>query len=272
MLVPVAVELGDSVQRALDDFFAFLPNLLGFLAILVIGYLVAKAIKALVSKALEKFGLDRTLHESDAGQYVENISPGASPSRLVGVVAFWFIFIFALSVAVGALGIPAVTDFMTEVLAYLPNVVVAVLIFVIAAAIAGGLAAVVERTMGDTPTGRVMRTAAPVLVMGIAVFMILTQLRIAQEIVVITYAALMATAVLGLGLAFGLGGRKVAADVLETAYQKSQEQTGQVKQDLERGKERGQQEVQSARSQQEGPGGGGDPPPQQPSSGSYPAA
>lgn len=264
MTVPLAVEVGDSAQRALDDLFAFLPNLIGFLAILLIGYLIAKVVKKVVSKALQAVGVDRRLHESDAGEYVEKVSPDASPSRLVGAVAFWFIFIFALTIAVSALGIPAVTAFMNEVLAYLPNVIVAVLIFVAAAAIAGGVAALVQRTMGDTPTGRVIRTAAPIFVMGIAVFMILTQLRIAQEIVIITYAALMLTAVLGLGLAFGLGGRHVAADMLDTAYQKGREQQDQVRRDVQRGRERGQQEVERARSQEEGAEGGGPSPQQAP--------
>ena len=89
---------------------------------------------------------------------------------------FWFIFIFVLSpAAVGALKIPAVTGFMNLVLAYLPNVLVALLIFLVAAALAGAVVGLVHRRW-RRPTGRALRAAAPVLVMGIAVFMILNQL------------------------------------------------------------------------------------------------
>ncbi|UJA19446.1 hypothetical protein HJD18_03980 [Thermoleophilia bacterium SCSIO 60948] len=239
----------------MDGLLGFLPNLLGFLAILIIGFFVARIVKAAVGKLLEKVGLDRTLHQSDAGKYVEQVSPGSKPSKLIGSVVFWFIFIFALSAAVGALEIPAVTTFMNQVLAYLPNVIVAVLIFVAAAAIAGGVAALVHKTMGDTPTGRVVRAAVPVFVMGIAIFMILTQLQIAEQIVLITYAALMATATLGLGLAFGLGGRGVAADMLNNAYDKGRDQSDQVQRDVERGRDRAESRVEQERSQRSSGGG-----------------
>jgi len=243
-MTTAAIKVSDSLQQALDALFGFLPNLIGFLVILIVGYFIAKIVKGIVTKGLEKLGVDKTLKESEAGEYVEKVSPGASPARLIGAVAFWFIFIFVLSAAVGALKIPAVTTFMNEVLAYLPNVVVAVLIFVVAAAVAGAVVALVQKTMGDTPTGKVVRAAAPVFVMGIATFMILTQLQIAQQIVTITYAALMATAVLGLGLAFGLGGRDVAKDMLQSAYDKGREEKDQVKEDLDKGKERAQQQAQ----------------------------
>jgi small-conductance mechanosensitive channel len=224
-MVPLAVDVGSSLQRALDSFFEFIPNLIAFLVILVIGYFIAKAVKAAVAKALEKLGMDRALHESDAGQYVERVSPGARPSTLVGIVVFWIIFVFVLAAAIGALGIPAVTQFMNQVLAYLPNVVAAIVIFVIAAALAGAVAALLERTMEDSPIGRLLRAAAPALVIVIGVFMVLDQLKIAQEIVVITYAAILGAVALGMALAFGLGGRGVAADVLEDAYDKGRDRT-----------------------------------------------
>src|SRR5947199_74543 len=91
--------------------------------------------------------------------------------------------------------------------AWLPHVIGAIaafLIFLVASALAGGIAAVVDRTMGDTSLGRIARAAAPVLIMAIAVFMILEQLKIATAIVTITYAALIGAIALGSALAFGL--------------------------------------------------------------------
>ena len=98
-----AVKVGDSLQQALDSFFGFLPNLLGFLVILVIGYIVARAVKGILTKVLTKVGLDKALHSGQSGQYVEKVSPGASPSKLVGSIAFWFLFLGAVSLAVSAL-------------------------------------------------------------------------------------------------------------------------------------------------------------------------
>ena len=102
---------------------------------------------------LQKVGLDKALHSGQTGQYVEKVSPGASPSRLVGSIAFWFLFLGAVSLAVSALKIPALTTFVSAIYGYLPNVIAAVIIFVVAGAIAGAVAALVAKTMGDTPTG-----------------------------------------------------------------------------------------------------------------------
>jgi hypothetical protein len=83
--------------------------------------------------------------------------------------------------------------------------------------------------MGETPTGRLMATAVPALVMAIAVFMILNQLKIAADVVTITYAALMGALALGLALAFGLGGRDVASRLLEDAYRRGQRERERIR-------------------------------------------
>lgn len=213
-----AVDISESLQQAFDSFFEFLPNLLGFLVILVVGYFIAKAVKALVGKGLEALGFDRALSESDAGQYVEKVSPDARPSKLISTIVFWLIFLFVLTAAIGALEIPAVTAFMDDVLGYLPNVIAAVVIFVLGAAIAGAVGGLIDRLIGETATGRLLRAAAPSLIMVIVVFMVLNQLKIAEEIVTITYAAILGAVALGMALAFGLGGRGVAGRMLEDAY------------------------------------------------------
>ena len=242
-----AIKVGDSVQQGLDGFFGFLPNLLGFLVILVIGYFIAKAVKALVSRGLHSLKVDDALHRSDAGRYVEQVSPNAQPSKLVGSVAFWFIFLFALSAAIGALKIPALTTFIADVQAFLPNIIVAVLIFVVAAVLAGAVGGAVHKLMGDTPTGKVVRAVVPGLILAIGTFMVLDQLQIAPVIVTITYGAIMAMLVLAGGLAFGLGGRDVARDMLQSAYDSGKENSDDVKRDIEQGKERAQQKAEQAK-------------------------
>jgi hypothetical protein len=151
---------------------------------------------------------------------------------------------FVIVSAVGTLNIPAVTGFMNLVLSYLPNVLAALLIFLVAAAVAAVIGGLVHRTMGDTPTGRVARAAAPTLVMAIAVFMILNQLGIATAIVNATYIALIGAVALGSALAFGLGGRDAAKDLIDSGYRKAQQQSDQVQRDMQVGQHRAQAEAQ----------------------------
>ncbi len=252
-----AVQIAHSLQRGLDSLLGFIPNILGFLVILLIGYLIARVVRAIVAKLLEKVGVDRALHNSQAGQYVERVSPDAHPSQLIAAVAFWFIFIYAIAAAIGALKIPALTNFMANVQNYLPNIIAAVLIFVVGAALAGGAGAAAHRLMGDTSTGRVARAVTPSLIMAIVVFMVLTQLKIAPVIVTTTYIALIGMLALAGALAFGLGGREVAAEMTRSAYDSAQDNKDQVKQDMQLGRDRAEQKADEAQTQvQQTPRGG----------------
>jgi hypothetical protein len=252
-----AIDIGDSVQQALDSFFGFLPNILGFLVILLIGYIIAKVARKAIAALLQKVGLDKALHDSDAGQYVERVSPGASPANLIGAVAFWFVFLFALSAAIGALKIPALSDFIAQVQAFLPNIIVAAIIFVVAAALAGVVGGAAHKLMGDTPTGKIVRAVVPGLILAIGTFMVLDQLQIAPQIVTITYAALLGMLALAGALAFGLGGREVAGDLLRNAYDSGQQNKDQVKRDVQQGKQRAEQKADQHRDRVEtAPNGG----------------
>jgi hypothetical protein len=243
------MDIGQSVEHGFTTFFGWLPNLFGALVILLIGYVVAKVLSSIVARVLGRVGFDGALHGGPTGGWVQRVSD--SPSRLVGTLTFWAIFLGAVSLALTALGIPALTAFVAALYAYLPNVIAALLIFLVAGAISAGVAALARRTMGGTALGNIVATAAPILVMTIATFMILNQLLISQEIVIITYAALIGAIALGSALAFGLGGREVARDMLQTAYEKGQEHKDEFKQDLDRGVERGKQDVAKAKSEME---------------------
>ena len=233
--------ISDSVERGFTVFFEWLPRFAGALLVLLIGYLVAKLAAKLLSRVLQRAGLDRTLHSGQGGNFVQRVT--SSPSSLIGRIAFWAILLGAISLAASVLGIAALTGFVAAIWAYIPNVIAAFAIFLVAGAISAGVAAVVGRTMGDTPLGKIVATAVPIVVMSIAVFMILEQLKIATQIVTITYAAIWGAIALGSALAFGLGGRDVAARMLEGAYQSGQRNKEQFKRDLDRGMQRSSAEV-----------------------------
>src|SRR5215211_1532630 len=239
----LVASIGDSVEQGFSVFFGWVPALLGALAILLIGYIIAKVVGGLVSRVANRAGLDRALHGGPGGGYISRVT--SRPSHVVGTFVFWAIFLGAVSLAATALGIEALTAFVGAVWAFLPNVIAALAIFLVAGALAAAVATLASRVMGDTGLGKVVATAAPILIMTIATFMILDQLKIAEDIVVITYAALLGAIALGSALAFGLGGREVAADMLRGAYQRGQAATDQAKRDIETGRRRAEAEVQT---------------------------
>lgn len=242
----------DGVRSAgsyLSDFLAQivngLPKFIGFLIILLIAYMVAKALSAGVHKLLESARLNKRVHAGAGGNIIQRALP--DPSSLIAKIVYWVIFFFGLSIAVSVLGIPALVDFVRAVYGYLPNVLAAFLIFLVAGGISGAIATLATNAMGNTPTGKIVATVAPVLVMVIAVFMILNQLKIAPEIVNITYSAILFSAALGLALAFGLGGRDVASKMLQDLYIKGQEQKDRVKSDFKQGAQNAKQKANNLR-------------------------
>jgi hypothetical protein len=244
-MVLAELDITDSIERAFTVFFSWLPSLLAALAILIIGYIVAKVVGNLVGRLLHGAGFDRLLQKSPGGNFIQRLS--TSPSRLLGRITFWALMLGVISLAVTALGIDALTNFLGEVYAYLPNVIAALLIFLVAGLVAGAVATLASRFLGDTGIGKIVATAAPILVMTIATFMILDQLKIAEDIVVITYAALIGAIALGSALAFGLGGREVAREMLTEAYRKGQANKDEWKDDLRTGKERAKAEARDAK-------------------------
>ena len=232
----------DSIDNGFSVFFEWLPHVLGFIAVLLIGWIVARVVAKIVSGATHRAGLDRALHEGTGGSFLQRLVP--KPSHLLGRIVFWVLFLSAISLAAAVLGVAALTAFIAAVWAYLPNVLAALLIFLVASAIAGGVAALVNRTMGDTPLGKIVATAVPILVLTIATFMILEQLKIAHDIVVTTYTLVLGAIALASALAFGLGGRDVARQMLEGAYSKGQENKEQFRRDLDQGMSSARREAQ----------------------------
>ena len=97
-------DIREPFEKILNSIIEFLPHLLGALLILLLGYLIAKALEKGVRKLLNRARFDRAIHNSAAGNTVSRVVE--SPSRLGGRIAFWLVFVGAISLAVSALDLP----------------------------------------------------------------------------------------------------------------------------------------------------------------------
>jgi hypothetical protein len=224
-----------TLESGLTRIFDYIPQILTALLLLLLGYLIAKLLAGAVRKSLQRLRFDKAMNASPAGSYVSRLVE--SPARFTGKLTFWIIFLAFVTFAVSALNLPLLNRIVEGIYAYLPNVVAAVVIFLVASAISAGAAGFATRVMGRTPTAKLVAAVVPALTMSIAVFMILNQLRIAPEIVLITYTAIIGAVALGLALAFGLGGRVVAGRILEQAYEAGRRNAETVKRDARFAKE-----------------------------------
>lgn len=208
--------IGSSFENAIEQTIEFLPLLFGALVILFVGYIISKITGGIIHRGLRKVRFDKSLHNSAAGNYIAKIVD--SPSRFVGRVAFWLLFLLFVAMSVSVLQIPVLNEIVAGLYSYIPNIIAAVLIFLIASAISGGTGKFVQSVMGRTATARLINTVVPVIVLSIAGFMILNQLGVATDIVNILFTSIVGALALGMALAFGLGGRDIARDILQQAY------------------------------------------------------
>lgn len=238
---------GDFVRNFLTHVVNGLPKFLAALLILIVTYFVAKAIAAVVHNALGRAQLNQRLHSGAGGNFIQRAIP--NPMGVIASIVYWVIYLFGLSIAISYLGISFLDNIVRAVYGYLPNVFAALLIFLVAGAVSGGVVTLVKNAMGETATGKVIATAVPTIIMSIAGFMILNQLKIAPAIVTITYAAIIGSVALGMALAFGLGGRDVAARMLGDLYDKGQANRGRVAADMRTGAVRAKSKAQDLRDQ-----------------------
>lgn len=181
----------DALENALDDVVAFLPRLLGFLLILIIGYIVAKAIEKILNKVLERVGFDRLVERGGVKQVLARSQYDAS--SILGRIVFYAIMLFVLSTAFGVFGPNPISDYLVAVIAYLPKVFVAILILVIASAIAAGAKGLIQNSLGGLSYGRIIANAVSALILALGVIAALNQLEIATNVVnAVLYAFLVA--------------------------------------------------------------------------------
>src|ERR671929_822610 len=210
------------LQDALSTFLSYIPQLIGAIVILIIGCVIAKVLQAVVGRVLQGIGFDRWMERGGIKQFLDRAETNQTPASILGALVFWFVFIIAITMAADALGIPQVSAVLSQLIAYIPNVIAAVLILILAALLANFLAGIVRGTTGSDLLSNIARYAIIVY----AVFAALTQLGIAVQLTAPTFLIVLGAAALAAAIAFGFGAQGVARDTLKRAYHRSGQVTG----------------------------------------------
>jgi hypothetical protein len=209
-----------SVTGAMALFLAAVPRLLAFAAIIVIGWLIASLIARGIAALLRTMNFNDLAARSGFSGFLLNAGVRTDPSGALAVTGKWFVRLIALIVAFDALGLTAVSQVLQQLLLWLPNVVVAIVILVIAGLVATGLAGLVRGATaqaGFTNAG-LLATVTRGAVWGFGIVVAVNQLGIATSLVNTLFMGLVGAVALALGLSFGLGGRDTAAQIVRNWY------------------------------------------------------
>lgn len=237
----------DGLGDAWASIATFLPRLVGFLLILVIGYFIAKAVAKIVDGILERVGFDRMVERGGVKKALQNSRYDASD--ILGKIVFYVLFLFVLQLAFGVFGPNPISELIAGVVAYLPNLFVAIVILVVGSAIAAAVKEIVEAALGGLGYGKALAVGASTAVLVLAVFAALDQLNIAENIVNGLFYALLAIVVGSSVVAIGGGGIKTMSRYWDRFAQRAEQQSGVVKQEAQGSTQRVQQRAQERREQ-----------------------
>jgi hypothetical protein len=249
--VVLAIDIQGGLSEAWQRIAVFVPKLLGFLAILIIGYFVAKILARVADGILERVGFDRWVERGALKQALDRSKYDASD--ILATIVFWTVFLLVLQLAFGVFGTNPVSDLLAGLVAYLPKVFVAVLILVIAAALAKVATDLLTATLGAVAGGRWIARGAGLAILIVGIFAALNQLEIAPEIVNGLYYAILAIVVGSAIVAIGGGGIQTMRRYWERASTSVEQKGREVKQnaDPNAARERAEQaeeQVQQVRS------------------------
>jgi len=197
-----AIDIGQSLQRMLDNVIRIVPKLIVFVVILIIGWIVAKLIERAVAAILERVHFNRVAERGVVGRAMERSEYDAS--RLLARLVFYAILLITLQMAFNVFGPNPVSDWLRAIVAWLPRLAVAIIIVIIASAIAHAVRELLVATLGGVSYGRFLADAVAAFIVVLGVIAALNQVGIATTVTEPLLITALAT--IGAILAIGLGG------------------------------------------------------------------
>lgn len=196
------IDVSGSLRDGLSTVTTFVPKLLLFLVILLIGWFIARILRSLVIKLLDKVGFEGAVERTGMSRALAGSKYNAS--GLIAAIVYYAILLIALQIAFGMFGGNSVSNLLAAIVAFLPKVIVAIIIVVVAAAIARAVRDVIASSLGGLSYGRLLANVASAFIIGLGVIAALNQMQIAVTVTTPVLIAVLAT--LGGVVVVGVGG------------------------------------------------------------------
>ena len=209
--------IADPVRQMLSRILGYLPVLLGALVILIVGWIVAKALRRIIDWLLETIRFDTLADKAGISEILKKGDLKISAREVVSGLVYWLVIIMVLVMVVNALGLPKASDVLESLFAYVPNVIAALLVLVVALFLASFVSGIVHTAAGNAnlPRPEIFAGVSRWAIVVFAATISLGELGIAPLLVTTTFNIVLGGVCLALALAFGLGGKDVVARYLE---------------------------------------------------------
>ena len=195
----------------------FLPELIGAIIIFIVGLIIAKLINMGVVKLLRLVRFDTAAEKTGVKEFLDKGNIIKTPSEIVGALSYWFVMILVIIASFDALGLPIVSDILNDIFLYIPNVVAAIVVLMLGIMFANLISAIIRTAASNAGLANAdgIGKVALYSIVFFSVSIALIQLGIGKEIVSSAFVIAFGAAALAIAIAFGLGGKDVAADYLK---------------------------------------------------------
>jgi len=217
--------LVETTREFLHDLAQLLPRLLLAIALLIAGWLLAKAARFAVEKALRAINFNVLTERAGTDHFLQQGGLRGDTTTLFGLFTYWLVIVAACIVVCNTLNLAYVSDLLQRLILYAPRILVTMLVVVLGSYFARFVGGAVSTycVEADIPDADLLGKIAQYLVMAFVIMIALRQVDVGGEIVQVTFLVILAGVVLALALAFGLGGREWAAAMLERWWPRSRQ-------------------------------------------------
>lgn len=250
--------IGVSIVNALNDavklILTFIPRLVGFIVILVVGLIIAALVEKALTFILRKVGFDRMANRIGLTRLEQRMNVRLDPAGVLGKIVYWFILLIFLIPAADALGVPAVSNILNSLVNYIPNVFVAILVLFLGSLAGTFVADIVRGVVATSKIGspNVFAAISRWAIIGFAALIALEQLQIAPSLINELFAGVVFAVAIAFALAFGLGGQDAARRWLARGESSMTTAAAQMNaQQVRENAQNGQKQAEQARLQQQ---------------------
>ena len=207
------------------------PKIIGFVIILLVGWFISGLIAKGIAVILRRINFNNMAQRSGFSGFIDSMGVRCDAAGFIGQTAKWFVRLLALIVAFDALGLPAVSQVLHQLLLWIPNLVVALVVLIIAGLAANALASLVRGATSQAgfSNPNFVASVARAAIWGFGIIIAINQIGVATTLVNTLFMGFVGSLALALGLSFGLGGRDTAGEIVREWYQTGRQEAPKIR-------------------------------------------
>jgi hypothetical protein len=207
----------DPVKAMFIKIWGYIPAIAGAIVILVVGWLIAKLVEAVIIRILKSIHLDTASDKAGISNVLAQGEIKLTISELIGAVIYWIVILVVIATALGTLNLTVASDMVSRLIEYVPNILAAIFILIVGAFIADFIATIVRTAASNAgiDKAKLLAKMAKFVIVIFSVIIAIEQLKIASALIVLSVNVILISIGIGIALAFGLGCKDIAGKFVQ---------------------------------------------------------